>query len=201
MLRTVLTFASLAALAACTVTSTPGPAHEAPSEEPDMSTPADDDRTPAPGAADDDAKDAPAKPAVIDEVVLSGQFDEVDVLYDRAGKFIVLDMKGKATGLESSVKGVSASALRLEKTTSYDLLFPSQGACDSPPELSIEGGVLRLELQRAGSPNGTISGCYYLAGSVRAPDGGFQARVADVPIAGGGTIKELVIDVAGPAPK
>jgi hypothetical protein len=73
---------------------------------------------------------------------------------------------------------------------------PPQGACDSPPELTIEGGVLRLELQRAGSPNGTISGCYYLAASVRASDGGFQARVADVPIAGGGTIKELVIDVA-----
>jgi hypothetical protein len=53
-------------------------------------------------------------------------------------------------------------------------------------------------LQRAGKPDGTISGCHFLAEFVKASDGGFQAVLKDVPIQGGGKIKQLSIDLQGP---
>lgn len=186
-------------LAACSVTSTetkpasdatePAPAAEEGTSDPPA--PAEEEEAPA-------KKPEPPAPTNVAKVVLSGQLANVDLTYGRAGQYIVLDMKGSASVMSTQPSTVAPSKIHVAKTTSYELLYPQQGACDKPPELTIDKGALTLVLQRAGTPNGTISGCYYLAGGVKASDGGFQARLKNVPIDGGGTIGELLVDLAGP---
>jgi hypothetical protein len=193
-----LSLLSIATTAACSVTTTePAPTPTStPASETPSGTPAADEPGSTPPAK---PAETPAAPKDIDKLTLSGKFDNVDVTYERAGQFIVLDMKGDAaTTIKSSDKSVLLSKIMLTKSTSYDLLFPKQGACDGPPEVTIEKGAVHLDLQRGGKPNGTISGCHFLAEYIKASDGGFQATIKDVPLQGGGKIKELVIDLLGP---
>jgi hypothetical protein len=186
------------AAAACTVTTTetgPAPGPAAAVEQPPTEEALPGDQTQPP--SDKPAVPEPAKD--IAQVTLSGQLATVDVTYGRVGQYIALDMKGDASGLASSDKSVPASKITLAKSTTYELLFPQQGACDAPPELTIDKGAVHLLLQRAGKPSGTISGCHFLAQYVKASDGGFQARLKDVPMQGGGKIKDLAIDLKGPS--
>lgn len=191
---------SILFLAACSVTTTkseqpsPDATEPAPSAEEGATNPEPEQPTEQPPAK----KPEPPAPTNVAKVLLSGELAKVDLTYGRAGQYIVLDMKGNASVMSTQPSTVPPSKIVVAKTTSYELLYPQQGACDKPPELTIENGALTLVLQRAGQPNGTISGCYYLAGGVKASDGGFQARLKNVPIAGGGTIGELLIDLTGP---
>lgn len=184
---------------ACTTTTVekkPAPGGEGESSQP--TDPAAGDEASSEAQGGDETPEPDPEPAVVPKVVLSGELSKVDVTYGRAGQYIALDMKGDASMMSTSPKNVAPSAISVAKTTKYELLYPELGACDAPPELTIEKGKLTLVLQRAGKPNGTISGCHFLAAGVKAPDGGFQARLVDVPIAGGGTISELLVDLAGP---
>lgn len=201
--RTYLLLPALSVFsAACTTTTTEivpapptsdGEAEDAQTSDGSTDEPTDD------GNLDVDASTPEeSAPEVIPQVIFSGQFSKVDVTYQRASKFIVLDLKGTASGLSASLKDVSISKIAVAKTTSYELLYPPLGNCDAPPELTIEKGSVNAAMQRAGEPNATISGCYYLASYIKASDGGFQARLTDVPIKGGGTITELLLDISGP---
>ncbi len=191
----LVTLASFASLACTAETSAP----EAPPAATE-STPA----TPAEGETDESSPtpSAPATPEApkdLAQVVFSGAFTSVDVQYGRAGKFIVLDMKGESGRLTSSDPSVGpALVTTVTDSTTYELLFPELGACDAPPKLTFEGATIKVALSRGGEPNGTISGCHFLARYVDAPDGGFQARLENVVLRDGRKVKELLIDLKGP---
>ncbi len=185
---------ALAALPACTVetkeVTAPPPAassetpSEPPAETPSESKPA----------------EAPAPPKDLDRVVFSGQFASVDLVYDRVSRFLVLDMKGEASQLTSSDPSVGVPLVTtVTESTDYELLYPQLGGCDKPPKLTFEGTTIKVALSRGGEPNATISGCYYLAQGVRATDGGFQARLTNLTLRDGRKVKELLVDLKGPA--
>lgn len=193
----LVSFASLACLACSAETAPAGtvPAATEPTPE-----------TPAPGGEEGETPKpetpaAPAAPKDLAKVVFTGAFSSVDVQYGRAGKFIVLDMKGESGGLKSSDASVGAALVTtVTDSTTYELLYPQLGGCDAPPKLTFEGTKIRVALSRgaeAGTPS-SVSACHLLSEYVDAPDGGFQARLVDVVLKDGRKVKELLIDLKGP---
>jgi hypothetical protein len=196
----VLSFLSLASFSqlACTAEAT---APETPPAGTGTEAPPETPATTPPETTTPETPKTPEAPKELAKVVFSGGFSTVDVEYGRAGKFIVLDMKGEAGGLKSSDASVGpALVTTVTDATSYELLYPELGGCDAPPKLTFEGTKIKVALSRAaeaGTPS-AVSACHLLSRYVDAPDGGFQARLVDVVLRDGRKVKELLIDLKGP---
>jgi hypothetical protein len=191
---------------ACT-TSTTEPSANAPqtAENPGTEPPTDDGTQGSgnegeKGSAKPPAKpEPPSAPKKFPKIVLTGTFAKVDVTYGRVGQYIALDMKGDASLTSADPATVKSTAISVGEIDSYELIYPQKSGCDGVPKLTITKGAVHVELQRAGTPSGTISGCYYLSQFVKAKDGGFQARLTNVPIGTDGSqIEELLLDIQGP---
>ncbi|MBX3211328.1 MAG: hypothetical protein KF850_04785 [Labilithrix sp.] len=196
----ILAALSVFASTACSVeTVEPSPsAPAAPAGEvagdTDANAPAEDED------ADRKASEEPgATTETIPRVVLSGTFSKVSVNYKRVTQYMVLTLRGDSPPLSSDASAVKASSIDVAETTEYELLYPTKGACDTLPKLTIARGAVHLELDRAGEPGGTMTDCHFLARFINASDGGFQARLENVSLDGGATvIEELLLDVKGP---